>query len=87
MSYKIYVLDICPDCGDELDGDLCKDCKTQWIFGYANKKKGCGILIPVDPSDKNSEGWQCGQYYDSYEKEVFCDKCSSNIENKNGGDK
>jgi hypothetical protein len=38
-------------------------------------KKGCGRLIPIDPSDKNSEGWYCGHYYDSLKKKMYCEKC------------
>ena len=37
-----------------------------------DQKFGCGKLIPVDPSDKNSEGWTCGQYYDSFKTEFIC---------------
>ena len=40
------------------------------------EKDGCGKKILVDPSDKNSESWQCGQYYDSLKKKVYCQNCS-----------
>ena len=38
-------------------------------------EKGCGDLIPVDPSDKASEGWYCGHYYDSFKRKIYCPKC------------
>ena len=37
--------------------------------------KSCGKFIPVDPSDKSSEGWQCGLYYDSFKKVFLCGEC------------
>lgn len=43
------------------------------------RMKGCGELIPVDPSDKASEGWYCGHYYDSYKKKIYCSNCSPNL--------
>lgn len=37
--------------------------------------EGCGELIPVDPSDSNSEGWYCGHYYDALKRKMYCEKC------------
>jgi len=44
------------------------------------ENKGCGNLIPVDPSDRNSEGWICGQYYDALKRKMYCSECKK--ENK-----
>ncbi len=46
--------------------------------------QGCRKLIPVDPSDKNSEGWICGQYYDALKKVILCDECSKKNKSKLG---
>ncbi len=53
----------------------------------AETRKGCGCLIPLDPSDKNSEGWYCGHYYDSFKAQTFCDKCTANHDFASKGDK
>lgn len=52
----------------------------------SSDKKGCGTFIPVDPSDKNSEGWQCGQFYDALKTNVYCEDCMMKKDNK-GSDK
>ena len=39
--------------------------------------KGCGALMPVDSSDKNSESWQCGQHYDALKSKLYCEKCAN----------
>ena len=52
---------------------LCNSCKS--LDNKDSENSGCSKFIPVDPSDKNSEGWTCGQYYDAFKKKVFCDSC------------
>lgn len=44
MSYKTYILDICPDCGDSLILDTCHQCKVVWGFNKIETK--ISELIP-----------------------------------------
>lgn len=37
-EYKEERLDICPDCGGNLEGIYCDECKSKWIF--AEERKG-----------------------------------------------
>lgn len=37
VDYKIEILNICPDCGGDLDRNICDECKIKWIFALDEK--------------------------------------------------
>jgi len=37
MAIKTKILDMCPDCGNELKMDMCQDCKIRWRFNKTKK--------------------------------------------------
>lgn len=51
----------------------------RWSNNVEINLEGCRCLMPVDPSDENSENWQCGQYYDALKKKMYCGKCKGKL--------